>query len=343
MGRPNRGIRLEKNEAGIYEIRWSEEGRSKRVSTRSTDAAEAADFLAAWRRQVAIEQESAAALTVEGVLDAYFREHVYAKVVGQGTAEIARKHLLPHFGRMNPIEIMPSDAREYARLRMTGQHGRQVQGPTVRRELGVLVAALNHAADERRLRRGDLPPIPLPESNPPRERWLTEAEVTRLIEAASTEDSTWRMSRVQRFVMLAFYTAGRRTALLELKWHQVDFDASTVHLHPGGRRTKKRRASVPMHPKLRVALERAFVERQTEHVLDHPGSIRQSFETAVQRAGLQDVTPHVLRHTAATHMLRRGVPLWQVAGILGDTEATVRRVYGKHVPDALREAVEALL
>ena len=37
-----------------------------------------------------------------------------------------------------------------------------------------------------------------------------------------------------------------------------------------------------------------------------------------------------------------GVPLVEVARLLGDSEKTVERVYGKHSPDYLRRAVNAL-
>lgn len=345
MPRPHRGPRLEQNERGVYEVRWTDpDGRSKRVSTRTTDAAEAADFFGTWRRGIAREKAQADAATVRAVLDSYFAEHVYKKVIGQGTAEIARKHLLAHFADTNPADIHPTDVRAYARLREAGDIGRPVKAPTVRRELGVLVAALHHAVREKRLKRVDMPPIPLPEASEPRDRWLTEPEVARLLEAAHGLDRAGRLSRGYRFAVLAYYTAARKRAIETLAWDQVDWANNMIHLHArGAKRTKKRRPSVPIHPKAREVLERAFTERETAWVLDHTGNARKAFESAVARAGLVDVTPHVMRHTAATHMLRRGVPLWQVAGILGDTEATVQRTYGKHVPEALKEAVEVLL
>jgi len=347
MARPNRGLRLEKNDAGIYEIRWSEAGRSKRVSTRTSDAAEAADALRIWRHGQRQQAEVATAGTCRGVLDAYFREVVYPKVQAQGTAEIARKHLLAHFADMVPAELMPADSRDYAKLRMAGRIGRPVQGSTVRRELGVLIAALNHAVAEKRLARADMPPVPLPESNPPRDRWLADDELRRLLDAAAAPAADGRLTRAHRFVFLAYYTAGRKRAIETLKWDQVDWGSGArgaVNLEAAGRRrSKKRRAKVPMTAALRALLERAFTERGSEWVLDHPGNIRRTFESAVSRAGLDDVTPHVLRHTAATHMLRRGISDGDVADVLGDTVATVRRVYGHHVPDNLRTAVEALL
>jgi integrase len=345
MARPNRGPRLLANEAGVYEVHWTEGGRSKRVSTRTADAAEAADFFATWKRGLEREKAQASASTVRGLLDAYFAEHVHKKVVGQGTAEIAKKHLLAHFADMDPAEIHPSDVRRYARRRELAEIGRPAKGPTIRRELGVLVAALNHAVAEKRLKRTDLPSIPLPEPSQPREVWLTEAEVARLAAKAAEVRPDGRLSRIERFVALAYYTAARKRALEELDWSQVDWDTGMIHLEkPGRRRTKKRRPSVPMHPKLRELMERAFVERESKWVLDNSGNVRKAFASLVKAAGLPaEVTPHVMRHTAATHMLRRKVPLWQVAGILGDTEATVQKTYGKHVPEALKEAVEALL
>jgi hypothetical protein len=41
-------------------------------------------------------------------------------------------------------------------------------------------------------------------------------------------------------------------------------------------------------------------------------------------------------------MIIEGVPLAEVARLLGDSERTVERVYGKHSPDYLRRAVSAL-
>jgi hypothetical protein len=41
-------------------------------------------------------------------------------------------------------------------------------------------------------------------------------------------------------------------------------------------------------------------------------------------------------------MARRGVPLYDIAGVLGNTIAMVERVYAKHSPDRLRAAVNSI-
>jgi integrase len=69
--------------------------------------------------------------------------------------------------------------------------------------------------------------------------------------------------------------------------------------------------------------------------------IKRGFSSACDRANLEDVTPHVLRHTCATWLMQRGVPLWEAAGYLNMTPDTLQRVYGHHHPDFLRGAAEA--
>jgi integrase len=86
--------------------------------------------------------------------------------------------------------------------------------------------------------------------------------------------------------------------------------------------------------------------RLSDHVIEYAGgkvgSIKTGFREACKRAGLLGVTPHVLRHTAASWMLQGGVPVGEVARYLGDTEAMVERVYGHHRPDYLRRAADVL-
>jgi integrase len=58
-------------------------------------------------------------------------------------------------------------------------------------------------------------------------------------------------------------------------------------------------------------------------------------------AGLgPDVTPHVLKHTCATLMLQNKVSTWDVAGVLGTSEAVIRKTYGHHSIEHLRTAVD---
>ena len=66
--------------------------------------------------------------------------------------------------------------------------------------------------------------------------------------------------------------------------------------------------------------------------------IKKGFEAAAKPAGLEDVTPHTLRHTAATWLMQRGTPTWEAAGFLAMSEKMLRDVYGHHHPDFQKTA-----
>jgi integrase len=70
------------------------------------------------------------------------------------------------------------------------------------------------------------------------------------------------------------------------------------------------------------------------------GDIKKGFAGACQRAGLAEVTPHTLRHTAATWLMQWGTDPWQAAGFLSMSTETLLRVYGHHHPDYQRQAAD---
>jgi integrase len=148
-------------------------------------------------------------------------------------------------------------------------------------------------------------------------------------------------------VLVGLHTAARRGAILDLTWDRVDLENRRIAFHRTGRaQTKKRRATVPINNTLLSALQEAALLAVTDHVIEWNGkpvhSIRHSFENAVKRAGIAYCTRHDLRRTAASWMVMAGVPLKQVAAMLGDSEAMVEKVYGRFSPDWLRDAARAL-
>ncbi|UPJ72800.1 site-specific integrase [Bradyrhizobium sp. 187] len=214
---------------------------------------------------------------------------------------------------------------------------------TARRELGVLRAAINHAHRAGRLAR--IVSVALPESPEARDRWLTHREAAALLREAMREPRV--RLHLPLFILLGLYSGQRKSAILSLRWNQVDLAASRMDFNtPGARRSNKRRARQPIPRRLLAHLRRAR-RRGTEmgFVVHENGNrlkdIKRGFASACVRAGLGEVTPHVLRHTCATWLMQRGVPLWEAAGYLQMTVETLQRVYGHHHPDFLKGAAEA--
>ncbi len=97
---------------------------------------------------------------------------------------------------------------------------------------------------------------------------------------------------------------------------------------------------VPMHSELRKYLLPLRDKANTPLVLEHSGSIRASLDAVANKAAVRGLTPHVFRHTWATHASMNGVSLLEIARVLGDSIVTVEKTYAKFQPDYLRTAIE---
>jgi integrase len=214
---------------------------------------------------------------------------------------------------------------------------------TVRRELGVLRAAIGHAHGEGRLTR--TVPVALPDKPEPKDRWLTKTEAAALLRS-SLRSSKARLY-LPLFIVIALHTGARREAILSLRWPQIDLEAGLIAWNPEGRvQTKKRRPKARIPRKLLGHLRRARLRGTDLGYVVHDdgariGDPKKAFAAACRRARLEDVSPHVMRHTRATWGMQAGANTWELAGFLGMSEETLRRVYGHHHPDFQKHAAEA--
>lgn len=337
---------LKRSENGVWYIHWSEGRRSKRVSTRAKDLASAKAFLAQWLL-METSASPGATLTCEEIWETYAAEYLEAgRVLDKRRSETAWNNLKRHFAAYPPAAITQAVIDEYARKRTLGQIGaRPAKLSTVWLELLKLRASWNWAVKRRPplLTPADLPRYTIPEAPLPRDRWLRDGEIDRLLTAAAELRDNGRLSRAERFLWIALEMAARKRAIELLRWDQVDFETRVVHfLQPGARQTRKRKVSVPISDALLPVLRQAFDERRGPTVLDTTVPIYRELERVARRAGVEGLTPHVLRHTAATIMARNGVPLWLIAGVLGNSVEMVEKVYAKHCPQHLVSAVNLI-
>lgn len=266
--------------------------------------------------------------------------------------------LVAHFGALTCDGVNAESCKAYVRARIRGDIGkRAVTEATAKRELDTLSAALNYAWKAGRMDRPIAvlkPAIELQEA-----RWLTRDEAARLVRGAlgfapkgfdrHGRVTGWKRVaapnyHVARFILIALYTGTRHAAVLSLRWTR-HADAGSVDLQDNRiyrrgkseRETRKRRRPCAIPKRLLPHLLRW--RRLTIHgPCEYAGEIIQrqktGFESARRLAQLgEDVTPHTLKHTCITWLLREGVSTWDVAGFTSTSEALIRRVYGHHCPD----------
>jgi integrase len=239
-----------------------------------------------------------------------------------------------------------------------------------RRDLEGLRAAINHHSKEG-FHRGTVR-ISLPPKGEPRDRWLTRSEAAALIwhcwryrEKQTIHSGASKggpvitnrrpLRHVARFLLIGLYTGTRAGAIAsaspfaETGHSYVDLERGIFYRKAIGKRaTKKRQTPAPIPPRLLTHLRRwkerrlmvtCFVEFNGKPVK----SVKNGFKSAVRLARLPGkVTPHTLRHTAATWLMQRRVPIWEAAGFLGMSPEVLQETYGHHHPDYLWGAAAAI-
>lgn len=273
------------------------------------------------------------------------------------------ERLAEFFGDRLVTELTPELSNSYVAWRCAQtdkraihSKGRAIKPSTAKRELVTLSAALNWCWRNKRLDRPVV--VTLPKVSESRERYLKRNDIAALLWAALgfNRDGTRNRFRINRhlvrFILIGLYTGTRHDAMLRLQWMAnttggwFDLDAGVLYRRPQDAiETNKRRTPSPIPPRLMPHLQR-WRRLSTQYVIEYDGKpiasqLRRAWASSRAMAGLgADVTPHVLKHTCATLMLQNRISTWDVAGVLGTSEAVIRKTYGHHSVEHLRNAVD---
>lgn len=343
MPRPNQGPYLKFiAERDKYYIQWSEIGVIRKRSTGTKNREEAQIILAEFIRERQIREHPNSPLDpnnylISDALALYGELHAPTTKSPDRIA-YAIEPLLDFWEGNNAGDISKQTCNAYMR-------DRGKSDGTMRRELGVLKAALNFAYSEGRITR--VPPVLLPQKPKGKDRWLTRSEAAALLNAARTASGNVRLY-LPLYIAMGIYTGARKGALLSLRWPQVDMTNGLIDFLPiEERQSNKRKARIPIPNRLMTFLKYAqergsdlgYVIHNKGHKLD---DIKHSYANACMRAGVIGATPHTLRHTCGTWMAQGGVPLFQIGGWLGHSHERTVELYAHHHPDFLEDAKRAM-
>ena len=171
---------------------------------------------------------------------------------------------------------------------------------------------------------------------------LTEDEVVRLLEAPSTGDSKGLRDKAMLEVMYA--TGIKVSELISLKVENVDLKTDMLCVNgrsiPLGRHA--RNAMIDYLEKSRPVL---MGERESSVLFpNYQGEemSRQGFwkilKSYVKEAGIEkDVTPCLLRHSFAAHLIEHGADIKSVSVMLGHSDISTTQVYARMAQNPLRK------
>jgi len=228
------------------------------------------------------------------------------------------------------IEVYKAQRLAMAKKNMAqDQPEKRVSPATTNRELALIKTMMTKAVEWGRLESSPAVRTRKLKEPPPRERVLTEAEAGRLVGAAAPHLKT--------LLVLLLGTGMRKGEALGLRWEDVDFDRSFIHI---GDSKNGRPRNVPMSSMVRGVL--AGAARASDLVFNGLRDIKRSFKTALKGARIKGVRLHDLRHTAASRMVQAGVDLVTVSKILGHSSIQMTMRYAHPTPENMLQAVEKL-
>jgi len=249
------------------------------------------------------------------------------------------KHILPYFGKMRLKDIREQHISKYKALKR-----KTLGAKTVNNHLAVLGKCLRSAHEW-----GDIDSVPrykLLRVDPPNTTSLTEQECKILLDAASS-DPFW-----YAFILCGLCTGMRLGELFGLTWENVSFSTEQIWIRQNlvngilGSPKSNRYRQVPLALGLAEVLypvrkQKGYVFQLEGRPLNH-GLAWNALRRIKRIADLPDLKWHTLRHTFASLLTQKNVPLTTVQALLGHSTIQMTMRYAHLAPNSLTDALAYL-
>ena len=264
--------------------------------------------------------------------------------------------IVPYFGKDTRLKDITADwIEQYKAHRI-----KTVSARTVNMEITVLITLLHQAVEWKvtpfeyqvpKIKKLKLPPKP--------PRFLSDGEIIMLLDHAEKHSD-----QMYCFCMLMIYAGLRSGEALALRCSDISLERNAILItayeftdHTGKKikwvpKTFQRRA-IPMMDRLKQYLTKrlqavggsTFIVKGQDGISDD--RLKKLLTTVIAASGLpingdNKVTAHTCRHTFASHLVMRGVSLYDVSKMLGHTSIKTTEIYAHLAPDHLQEAMKRI-
>ena len=171
---------------------------------------------------------------------------------------------------------------------------------------------------------------------------LHESQIVRLLESI---DPSRALGRRDLAILELFYSSGLRLAeVCSVRLETLDLEDGFLRVTGKGNKTR----IVPVGGRARAALEGYLANERPKLVKRHtsseiflsvrggplgPDRVRKIVKERARQAGIkQNIYPHLLRHSFATHLLQNGADLRVIQELLGHADIATTQIY-THVDD----------
>lgn len=262
-----------------------------------------------------VDRTEAEQTTLSALLDRYWLE-VSSTKRGKDTEH----YRIEQFKRSSLAKYSPAAITSQLIAEWRDNRLKEVQSGTVLREMQLLGHLFNVAIQEWgiALHSNPVALVRKPSPGKARDRVLTDTQRSALVAACSQCANPW----IKPVVVFALETATRRGEILNLRWTEVDLGRAVAKVSgkTGSRTIPLSPACVSMLKDIPRSLDGRVFPVTIE-------TLKQAYERAVKRAGIEDFTFHDLRHDALTRLAKMGFSILELRAISGHTTANMLQRY----------------
>ena len=254
------------------------------------------------------------------------------------------------FLRQQGIQL-PEAAREDIRNFLAGLYGRGLSARSVARHLVSLRNFFRFLVKEGQLEGDPTADVDAPQIGHSLPKYLSAEEVEKLL--AQPDPSTAPGLRDKAMLELLYATGMRVSELVGIRWEDFEPDLGIVRCRGKGSKVRLipvgKSALRAVETYMRAGRPKLAKDRGTPYLFLNPrggGLSRVGFWMLIRRHGraagiASALTPHVVRHSFATHLLERGADLRSIQLMLGHSDISTTQIYTHVLKERLKQVYQS--
>lgn len=375
---PGFGLRVEKSGAKTFIVRYRADGGGRTAAQRFVTIGRYGPLTPEQARKLAKtvlggvakgedpadeRRAKRAEMRMSGLIDLYEEEGCFIQrgkrqgapmkpLTKQFTVGRLRNHVVPLLGHKRITEINAGDIERFARDVAAGKTARDEKvGPRkrliVRGGEGIaakvvrdLSAVFSFAMRREIVSRNPCQTAAVRKTGGARERFLTLEEVSRLGAALDELEREGANPKALNIARLWALTGCRRNEITALKWSEINLADGLLVLDD----SKTGKSIRPLGAAAIVILESIGRQEGADFVFPaergngHFQGMKRTWSKAIEKANLEGVTPHTLRHTMGSTAISSGEALALTGAILGHANPRSTAIYAHVQTDPSRRA-----
>ncbi len=267
-----------------------------------------------------------------------FLDHLcYEKRLSPHTIKAYKKDLLSlqNYTKKNLVTCTREDIQQFVLTLIKKQYAHT----TVNRKITAIKCCYIYFTKKKYLPHNpahSIKKIPVPQRLP---QFLNKKNIHQCLDAIKNDTQVSIQEKVILFLL--YHTGIRLDELIHLKIENIDLYRRNIKVQGKGRKERL----IPFEEELYQLLH-FFLSKKTSHkdyliatkkgAKAYPMMIYRIVQKYLSSIHLKQKSPHVLRHTYATHLLQNGAPLYAIKNLLGHKTLAATQVYAHHSIEYLK-------